>query len=114
MEKEMRELYIEGVAIHDDPESCAGVREDVGEALIGARAGRAIEPRNKRVRGADTVVVCGRQHRWRRYREPAAGPARSKNHGMYGIFMRENREIPRLPIPLIMGWVVQVTLRRYA
>ena len=23
MEKEMKELYIEGVAIHDDPESCA-------------------------------------------------------------------------------------------
>ena len=38
----MRELYIEGVAIHDDPESCVGVREGVGEALTGARAGRAI------------------------------------------------------------------------
>ncbi len=28
----MRELYIEGVAIHGDPESCVGVREGVGEA----------------------------------------------------------------------------------
>jgi hypothetical protein len=36
MEKEMRELYIEGVAIHGDPESCVGVREGVGEALTGA------------------------------------------------------------------------------
>src|SRR6266511_2674463 len=48
MEKERRELYIEGVAIHDGPESCAGVREGVGEALIGVRVGGAIEPRNQR------------------------------------------------------------------
>ncbi len=41
MEKEMRELYIEGVAIHGDPESCVGVREDAGEALTGARVGWA-------------------------------------------------------------------------
>ena len=42
----MEELYAEGVATHGGPESCAGVREGVGEALIGVRAGRAIEPRN--------------------------------------------------------------------
>ena len=48
MEKERRELYIEGVAIHGGPESCAGVREGVGEALIGVRVGWAIEPRNQR------------------------------------------------------------------
>jgi hypothetical protein len=33
---------------------------------------------------------------------------------MCGIFMRENREIPRSPVPLITGWVAQGTLRRYA
>ena len=47
-------------------------------------------------------------------REPSGGLARSENQGMYGIFMRENREIPRSPVPLIMGWVAQGTLRRYA
>jgi hypothetical protein len=46
MEKEMRELYVEGVAIHGGPEPCGGVREGVGEASVGVRAGRAIEPRN--------------------------------------------------------------------
>jgi RNA-directed DNA polymerase len=46
MEKEMKELYVEGVAIHDGPELCAGVREGVGEALTGVRAGSAMEPRN--------------------------------------------------------------------
>ena len=43
----MEELHIEGLATHGDPESCVGVREGVGEALTGARVGRAIEPRNQ-------------------------------------------------------------------
>src|SRR5512140_138026 len=42
----MRTPDIEGVAIRDGPESCAGTREGAGEALTGVRAGRAIEPRN--------------------------------------------------------------------
>ena len=63
------------------------------------RVGRAIEPRNHRVRGADAVYGSGRQHRQQRYRELLVGPARSENQGMYGTFMRENREIPRPPYP---------------
>jgi hypothetical protein len=43
----MKEPYIEGVATHDGPESCAGAREGVGEALTGVRMGRVIEPRNQ-------------------------------------------------------------------
>jgi hypothetical protein len=34
-------------------------------------------------------------------REPWSGPARSKNLCMYGISMRENREIPCPP-----GWLI--------
>ena len=94
MELGMKEPYIEGVAIHGDPESCVGVREGVGEALAGARVGWAIEPRNNGSRGADAVEMSGRQHRWRRFREPLADPARSKNLCMRGISMRENREVP--------------------
>jgi hypothetical protein len=37
--------YDEGVANHIGPESCAGVREGVSEALTGERTGQAIEPR---------------------------------------------------------------------
>jgi hypothetical protein len=48
MEKEMKELYSEGVAIHVGPESCVGVREGAGEALTGVRMGWAIEPRYQR------------------------------------------------------------------
>jgi hypothetical protein len=29
MGKEMRKLYVEGVATHDDPEPCVGARKDV-------------------------------------------------------------------------------------
>jgi hypothetical protein len=43
----MEELYVEGLATHGDPESCVDDPRGRGEALTGARAGRAIEPRNR-------------------------------------------------------------------
>ena len=120
----MEELYVEGVATRDDPDPCVGVREGTCEASGWARAGRAIEPRNHRVRGADAVYGSGRQHRQQRYRELLVGPeyfqvsvispARSENQGMYGTFMRENREVPCPPVRVITGRAVQGTLRRYA
>ena len=93
----MRESNIEGLAIHGGPEPCAVVREGGGEASVGVRAGRAIEPRNLLVWGADAVLQGGRQHRRRRFREPSADPAGSENLGMRGISGRENREVPRSP-----------------
>jgi hypothetical protein len=110
----MRELYVEGVASHGDPESCTDVREGDGEALTGARAGRAIEPRNQDDRGADVVVTAEGNTAGGVRREPPAGPARSEFHGMYGISMRENREIPHPPTQLIAGWDAQGTPRREA
>jgi hypothetical protein len=38
----MKESYIEGLAPHDGPESCAGTREGTGEALTGGSAGRVL------------------------------------------------------------------------
>src|SRR5487761_711990 len=104
MEKEMQELYIEGLATHGGPESCVGIREGDGEALTGVGAGWAIEPRNNLVRGADAVSRGGRQHRWQRYRKLPGDPARSENLCMRRISMRENREISRSPAPPITGW----------
>ena len=103
----MRTSCIEGVAIHGDLESCAGVREDAGEALTEGNVGGVIEPRNQSFWGADAVSLGGRQHRRRRYRESPAGPARSENLGMHGIFMRENREIPRSPAREMVGRAVR-------
>lgn len=51
----MEGLYIEGVAIHDDPESCADVRKGMGEALTGAHAGWPSSREINSVQGADAV-----------------------------------------------------------
>jgi hypothetical protein len=91
----MRESDIEELATHGGPEPCAVVCEGGSEASVGVRAGWAIEPRNLLVRGADAVLQGGRQHRWRRFREPLADLAGSKNLCMREISGRENREVPR-------------------
>ena len=46
----MRKPYTEGLATHGDPESCVAPRKGRGEALTGACAGSATEPRNKEIR----------------------------------------------------------------
>ncbi len=43
----METSYIEGLATHGGLESCAGGREDAGEALTEGNVGRVIEPRNQ-------------------------------------------------------------------
>ena len=49
----MKESYSEGIANHTGPESCAGSREAIGEALTGVRAGQDIEPRKVgKIRGS--------------------------------------------------------------
>jgi hypothetical protein len=46
-------------------------------------------------------------------REPSGDPARSKNPGMHGISMRENREVPRSPVGgQRMGLVPTVRIER--
>ena len=75
----MKELYIEGLAIHGGPDHALATREGAAKRWIGVRAGWAIEPRNQLVRGADAVLWRGRQHRRRRYREPSSNPAGSEN-----------------------------------
>ena len=45
-------------------------------------------------------------------RESPADPARSENLCMYGVSMRENREIPRSSVRVMAGRTAQGTLRR--
>src|SRR5215217_4771803 len=47
MEKEMRVLYVEGVAIHGGPEPCVGRPRGRRRSVGRGRAGWAIEPRNQ-------------------------------------------------------------------
>ena len=65
----MKELYAEGLATHGDPESCVDDPRGRGEALTGARAGRAIEPRNQR---SGVPTLC---KRWKA--TPAAALSRA-------------------------------------
>jgi hypothetical protein len=110
----MEELHAEGLATHGDPESCVDVPRGRGEALTGARAGRAIEPRNQCVRGAHTVQdVEG---------HTVDGASASRRRTLRGLRTRACTEPPGArtgrshahPSCLISGRVAQGTLRRYA
>lgn len=92
----MREPYVDGVAIHDDPESCGGAREGAVEAFDRGTSRLGIEPRNQAFRDADAVIRSGKQHEPHREREVWRGPARSKAPCMFGTSLRENREISRV------------------
>ena len=53
----MQVHYDEGIANHIDTEPCAGIREDVGEASAGERAGQPLSRDRKLIPGADAVCV---------------------------------------------------------
>ncbi len=89
----MKEPYIEGLATHDDPESCAATRERCREALAGAHAGWVLSREIRLLQGADAVIPCGKQHPSRRHGKPEGDPARSKTPRTHEIFLRGNREI---------------------
>jgi hypothetical protein len=93
----MKEPHIEGPATHDDPESGAGARKGVGEALTGACAGTVLS-REIRHSGAPTPLSEAEGHTDReRHGELSAGPARSKTRRTHGRSLRENRESPAPP-----------------
>ena len=73
----MQVHHDEGVAIHIGPESCAGIREDLGEALAGERIGQPLS-RESFLTRVPTLFERGRQHDRARHRERLADPAWSK------------------------------------
>ena len=102
----MKESYVEGLASYGGPESCVHIREGVGEALTGVRAGRVLSrvihaPRRELwvVRGAEAVGACRRPHRCCRIGEAASDPARSETPRTRGNISHGNREIPRPSAP---------------
>jgi hypothetical protein len=48
----------EGVANYIDPKPCADIREEVGEASVGERAGQPLSRERKLFLGADAVCVA--------------------------------------------------------
>ena len=95
----MKVSYVEGIAGYGGPESCVHIREGVGEALTGVRAGRVLNretdtPPQGGHFGVPTLLsASGRPHRRRRYRETSLNPARSKTPGTRGYILDGNREI---------------------
>ncbi len=83
----MEELYAEGLATHGDPESCVNDPRGRGEALTGARAGRAIEPDSagiNRPGEGDENALRRRssEPRWpRAVRRPSARAAAKRRQG---------------------------------
>ena len=99
----METLYVEGVATHDGPESCVAVCEGGGEALTGVRAGRVLSREINLVRGADPLMMWGRQQPAVRKGKARWYPARSETPGMHGNNLRENREILQPPKQARLG-----------
>src|SRR6266540_2676977 len=56
------------------PSHALAAARTLAKRWTGARAGRAIEPRNYWFRGADTVLMVGRRHRGRRYARAVSEP----------------------------------------
>ena len=98
----MKVSYTEGLASYGGPESCVHIREGVGEALTGGRAGRVLSrvihaPGRKArdVRGAEAVEISPRSHRACRIGEAGMDPARSETLRTRASTLCGNREIPR-------------------
>ena len=95
----MRTPDIEGVAIHGGPESCVDGPRGSWRSVDRGTCRPAIEPRNHWF-GVPTSSHEAEGHIFGSVmRELPGDPARSENLCMYGVLMRENREIPPLARP---------------
>ena len=96
----MKELYIEGLANHNDHESCASACKGVGEALTVAHTGWAIEPRNmpeseRRRPRHERKATLNESRKQDAFRLCGVGdPERVGNPCMCGNSSHENRESP--------------------
>ena len=111
----MKVSYVEGLASYGGPESCVHIREGVGEALTGVRAGRVLSrvihaPSRKArdVRGAEAVERSRRSHRACRNGEAGTDPARSQTLRTRASTLFGNREVPR---PSASRWEASVAER---
>jgi hypothetical protein len=94
-EQGMKESNSEGLATHADPESCAGIREGVGEALTGAGAGRVSSRENQANSGVPTLYGKTEGNTADSAKAKlSADPARSKTPSMQRSSTYGNREIP--------------------
>jgi hypothetical protein len=92
----MQVRYVEDLASHDDPESCVGGREAVGEALTGEHAGGAMS-REKFSSGAPTLWREAEGNTGWRVTASATSALRGQETSCTrGSHLHGNREIHRL------------------
>jgi hypothetical protein len=84
--------YVEGIAIHSGPESCADIREGVSEALTGVRTGQVLSRERSIYSGADMVSNMEGNTDGRVMRAPER-PGVVEDPGMCGRSLHGNREI---------------------
>ncbi len=89
----MEVLYVEDLANHNGPESCADVRKGGGEALTGGHAGRVLSREKLKVQGADAVEISGRQHGSARHGACRPSPAWSETSRTHASHLQGNRDI---------------------
>ena len=95
----MQEPHKKGLAIHLDPESCAGGRKVAGEALTGAHAGQPWSSEITSI-GVPTLWNDGEGNTsGDARRESSEGAAESETLCMRGNSLRENRETAETPAP---------------
>jgi hypothetical protein len=82
----------EGVAIHIDPKPCAGIREDVGEASAGDRAGQPLSYEILILPGCRRCSESRKAIRVERVIASASRPGVVEDPGMYGRSLYGNRE----------------------
>ena len=88
----MRVRYVEGLAIHSGPESCAVTREGFGEALTGVRTGQVLSRERMMIPGADIITDMESKTDGRVMRAPGR-PGVVADPGMCGRSLYGNREI---------------------
>lgn len=89
----MKEPYIEGLATHDDPESCGCIPQGSSRSVDRGTCGLGIEPRNRSSQGADGVTLTGRRNEQAQERESLLDPARSETPRTHGSLRTRNWEI---------------------
>lgn len=95
----MKVRSVEGVATHNDPESCVGAGNCDGEALTGERAGWVLSREMEIHTGVPTLWRKAEGDiQPRRQREAGWNPARSETPRMLGSTATGNREIPWSPV----------------
>ena len=108
----MEELHAEGLANPRRPRVMRGVPRGTWRSVDRGTRRPGYRASKETGQGADALHKAEGNTAGGANREPPGGPAGSENQGMCGTFVRENREVPCLPVRVVCGRAAGGTLRR--